>query len=195
MSLKLNTASGGSITLQETDTASNVTVSLPAVTGTIFIPGQASPISSGTAVSASSTSIDFTSIPSWVKRITVIINGVSLNGSANFLIQLGDSGGVETSGYSSSSIYNGSASGSGSSSSGFLSISGASSNVISGSFSISNITSNTWIVSGLTSNDGGTIIVFTSGTKTLSATLDRIRFTTSNGTDTFDAGTINILYE
>jgi hypothetical protein len=34
-----------------------------------------------------------------------------------------------------------------------------------------------------------------SGTKSLSATLDRIRITTVNGTDTFDAGSINILYE
>lgn len=34
-----------------------------------------------------------------------------------------------------------------------------------------------------------------SGDLLLSGTLDRVRITTANGTDTFDAGTINILYE
>src|SRR5690606_32240364 len=57
-------------------------------------------ITLGTAVaSTSGTSIDFTGIPSWAKRVTVNFSGVSLSGTAFPLIQIGDSGGVETSGY------------------------------------------------------------------------------------------------
>jgi hypothetical protein len=64
---------------------------------------------------------------------------------------------------------------------------------IEGSFSISLTTSNTWTGSGTVgSND---TIVFCAGTKVLSDTLTQLRITTVNGTDTFDAGTINILYE
>jgi len=62
-------------------------------------------INSKTAVaSTSGTSIDFTSIPSGVKRITVMFNGVSTSGTSNTQVQIG-SGSVETSGYSSSAGY------------------------------------------------------------------------------------------
>jgi hypothetical protein len=56
-------------------------------------------------------------------------------------------------------------------------------------------TSNTWssfhsmALSNLANTLNG------AGSVTLSATLDRIRITTVNGTDTFDAGSINIAYE
>ena len=54
-------------------------------------------ISRGTTVaSTSGTSIDFTGIPSFVKRITVMLNQVSLSGTSNVCIQLGTSGGVDT---------------------------------------------------------------------------------------------------
>jgi len=69
------------------DGSASVTINNGAVLG----------ITSGTAVaSTSGTSIDFTGIPSWVKRITVMFDVVSTNGSAIILIQLGDSGGIET---------------------------------------------------------------------------------------------------
>jgi hypothetical protein len=153
-------------------------------------------ITSGTAVTLTNqTSVDFTSIPSWVKRVTIMLNGVSLNGSANFLIQLGDSGGVETTGYNSSCIYGGTAAGTGASTSGFLSINGLNTNAMSGALTFSNLTGNVWVMTSTNAADGGTVIVFATGSKTLSATLDRVRITTTNGTDQFDAGTINILYE
>jgi hypothetical protein len=73
------------------DGSASVTINSGAVLG----------ITSGTAVaSTSGTSIDFTSIPSWVKRITVMLNGVSTSGTSIPLIQLGDSGGIENTGYS-----------------------------------------------------------------------------------------------
>ena len=142
----------------------------------------------------SGTSIDFTSIPSGVKRIVMMLNGVSISGTANLRIQLGDSGGVETSGYSGSV-----SAGAGVSNftSGFDLDFASASAVVYGQiiFSLCDA-SNTWIASGLfvspaTSSSGRSL----AGVKQTSATLDRVRLTTSNGTDTFDAGAVNIQYE
>jgi len=72
----------------------------PSVTGTPVIGG----LVSGTAVTASGTSVDFTGIPSWVKRVTVMFSGVSLSGTSSYLVQLGDSGGVENTGYLSAGV-------------------------------------------------------------------------------------------
>ena len=153
-------------------------------------------ITSGTAqASTSGTSIDFTGIPSGVKRITVMFNGVSIQGS-NPLIQLG-AGSVTTSGYVSSggNIENNVTPQAGSSTAGLIlgeiSLSAA---LISGHMVITNVSGNIWVSSsyGKTST---TRCFIGGGNVTLSGTLDRVRITTVNGTDTFDAGSINILYE
>jgi hypothetical protein len=158
------------------------------------------PFTAGTSVaSTSGTSIDFTGIPSWVKRITVMFDGVSLNSSGLIRIQLGDSGGVETTGYTGASSYAGASNtaGAGSYSSGFDSFGDNNASVARyGAFYISKITGNTWCITG--GYGVSTPSIYTmqfAGTKTLSDTLDRVRITSSTGTDTFDAGTINILYE
>ena len=156
-------------------------------------------IKSGTAVaSTSGTSIDFTGIPSWVKRVTVMFNGVSTNGSSALQIQIG-SGSFTTSGYigyatrfgvTPSNVYT-------AMSAGFVtSDSQASATTRYGVFYLVNVSSNNWNLSGSHTNSastGDTCLV--NGTLSLSSTLDRIRITTVNGTDTFDAGTVNILYE
>lgn len=156
-------------------------------------------INSKTAVaSTSGTSIDFTSIPAGVKRITVMFSGVSTNGTSNPQIQLGDSGGVETSGYNCVTSYiSGSTPGSNSFSSGFGMNGNASSYVYHGALIISLLDSSTnlWAAIGNVATSDSTRIFHIAGTKALSATLDRVRITTVNGTDTFDAGSINILYE
>jgi len=152
-------------------------------------------ITSGTAVaSTSGTSIDFTSIPSWVKRITVMFNAVSINGSSNLQIQIG-AGSVTTSGYTSSAWTSNTAN-SGTVTTGYI-LTGvnAAATAFYGNITISSFGSNTWIEShslggspsGYNSVGGGTIA--------LGGTLDRVRITTVGGTDTFDAGSINILYE
>ena len=147
---------------------------------------------SGTAVTASGTSVDFTGIPSWVKRITVMFSGVSLSGSAFLLIQLGDSGGIETSGYISSTCnQSGTVT---SSTSGYVAGGQGAALIFSGTMTISALGSNAWI-SSHTAKLSTSATCYGGGDKTLSDTLDRIRITTTNGTDTFDAGTINILYE
>ena len=159
-------------------------------------------IKSATAVaSTSGTSIDFTSIPSWVKRITIMFNGVGTNatGSSPIIVQLGDSGGIEITGYAGTSTN-------------FTTSSLASTNITAGfgitasmlnawliqgvaTINLVDSATNTWVSQSVTSAGGATFNNIGSGSKSLSATLDRIRITTVNGTDAFDAGSINILYE
>lgn len=157
------------------------------------------PLTLGAAqASTSGTSIDFTGIPSWVKRVTVMFNGVSTNGTSAVQIQLGTSTGVETTGY-----LGGIASSSGTTvksnfSSGFITTdsgSGNSSYTRHGLLVATLMGSNTWAAMlniGLSNQNDSW---YGAGSKALSGTLDRIRITTVNGTDTFDAGSINILYE
>jgi hypothetical protein len=154
-------------------------------------------IQSGTAVTASGTSVDFTSIPSWVKRITVMFSGVSTNGSSIVQIQIGSSGGIETTGYSGASSNLSSGASSGSYTAGFgIRAMDAAGYSTSGAIQITNISNNTWVAFGVVGNPSSVVLTGTTGgTKTLSSTLDRVRVTTVNGTDTFDAGSINILYE
>lgn len=183
----------GSITLSAPAVAGTNTITLPAVTGTAVVSGQNSAITAGTAqASTSGTSIDFTGIPSWVKRITVMFNGVSTNGTSNLQIQIGTSSGVEATGYLSTCYDSAFAS----STTGFLiSASVAAANTRSGSCTLCLLGSNTWIDSGVVGRTDSGTGGYNSGNKTLAGTLDRVRITTVNGTDTFDAGSINILYE
>lgn len=156
------------------------------------------PLTLGTVVaSTSGTSIDFTNIPSWVKQITVMFDAVSTNGTSNWLIQLGDSGGIENTGYVSVGTFLGSSTGGTSYTTGFGLQVGNSTHVEQGLITLSNLTGNVWTANGSLAGSGSAagFIYSTAGSKTLSATLDRVRITTVNGTDTFDAGSINILYE
>ena len=157
-------------------------------------------IGSSTAVaSTSGTSIDFTSLPAGLKRITVMFNGVSTNGTSIVQIQIG-SGSVTTSGYNASAsvgasnaiFYNNATSGF------ILEPSGSTGASIlrSGMYQLTLIGSNTWVGIGNTSS-GASVLVSSCGgnSPALGGALDRVRITTVNGTDTFDAGSINILYE
>jgi hypothetical protein len=154
-------------------------------------------ITQGTAVaSTSGTSIDFTGLPAWVKRITVMFNAVSTNGTSKVRIQLG-AGSVETSGYAGSASYIASASAASVNFSAGFDISDVQTAVrsLSGALIFNLLGSNLWICSGNLGDTVSTYQSFIGGTKTTSSILDRIRITTVNGTDTFDAGSINILYE
>jgi hypothetical protein len=148
--------------------------------------------------STSGTSISFTSIPEWVERITVMFQGVSTSGSSPPQIQIG-SGSFSTSGYLGSNSIINAAPGSALFTSGFgigVNTSNWSGAVIShGSFTITLLTGNTWVCFGGVgrSDVGGNYL--TNGSIALGGVLDRLRVTTVNGTDTFDAGTINIIYE
>jgi hypothetical protein len=153
-------------------------------------------IASGTAVTASGTSVDFISIPSWVKRITVMFSGTSTNGSSNVQVQIGDSGGIENTGYlGSANTFNTSTAGTNYSTGFIFSEDVASASVLYGHMIITNVSGNLWVESHSGGQSNSATVSVGGGQKTLSDVLDRIRITTVNGTDTFDAGSINILYE
>jgi hypothetical protein len=126
-----------------------------------------------------------------------MFNGVSTNGSSFIQVQLGDSGGVETTGYVGVMTTSGGGSTSDTAiTTGFGVRQNSAGYISEGLINISKLSGNTYVASGTLSASGaGTGTFITSGSKTLSDTLDRVRITTVNGTDTFDAGTINILYE
>jgi len=154
-------------------------------------------IKSGTAVaSTSGTSIDFTGIPSWVKRVTVMFSGVSTSGTSECLIQIG-AGSVQTSGYSGAATYVGGAVSTVNMSSGFTIRSDEAGEIHHGIATLCCLNSATglWCMSATMGHSNETYTTMSGGSKTLSGTLDRVRITTVNGTDTFDAGSINILYE
>jgi hypothetical protein len=144
--------------------------------------------------STSGTSIDFTGIPSWVKRITVMFNGVSTSGTSFRLVQIG-AGSVTTSGYLSYCNQFDSAPSTTSSTQGFLIAENFTAATLSyGHVVITNISANSWVYSAVF-GDSTPAVTLAGGSITLGGTLDRVRITTVNGTDTFDAGSINILYE
>jgi hypothetical protein len=186
ISTGLNTTFAGTIT---------ATGTVAGTTGTLY------PLVSGTSVSATGTAVDFTGIPSWVRRITVMFNAVSTNGTSVPLIQLGTSSGVENTGYVSGTgvIQGASVTQTTNVTSGILlAVTAyiASSTAITGAVTLNLIGSNAWVASGTIARETNSqTVFFTAGSKTVAATLDRVRITTVNGTDTFDAGTINILYE
>ena len=146
--------------------------------------------------STSGTSIDFNSIPAWVKRVTVIFNGVGTNGTAGYLIQIG-SGSVTSSGYVGGGNRMGSATGvPATSTAGFLINSAASGGAKNGSIAIKLMnTTFGYVADGVMFSSSETNQYLTAGAVTLSGLLDRVRITTTNGTDTFNAGSINILFE
>jgi len=175
-------------------TLTSPTLTSPSISGTPVMG--ASVITSGTAVaSTSGTSIDFTSIPSWVKRITIVFNGTSTNGASQTLIQLGTGATTyTTSGYVSTSVGAASTPGVQSYTTGFGIRCDDASYVMSGHMVITNISGNIWISSHTTRIAAG-VCPLGGGSVTLGATLTAVRITTVNGTDTYDAGSINILYE
>jgi hypothetical protein len=129
-----------------------------------------------------------------VKRITINFVGVSTNGTSNYQVQLGYSGGVEVTGYQSAAADRADET---QSLTGFIISSGTTAAIIfDGSMSLSLVSAatNTWAEFGNIARRDNGIWSF-AGSKALTGTLDRVRITTVNGTDTFDAGSINIQYE
>ena len=182
--------SGTVVGTTDTQTLTNKTLTSPTITGAVVSSMASSVISSGTAVaSTSGTSIDFTSLPSWVKRITVMLYGVSTNGTSRTIVQLGTASGVTTSGYLGSN-------GTANFSTGIFTDDVTNAAVVRyAQVVITNITGNTWVATSNMGRSDATTVFTSGGGIALSGTLDRVRITTSNGTDTFDAGSINILYE
>jgi hypothetical protein len=207
IALSGNASGTGTFTFAAPGTNTDRTLTLPDAAGTMVLADatqtltnktiQGGAITLGTAVaSTSGTAIDFTGIPSWAKRVTVMLNGVSTNGTSSLRFQLGDSGGIETTGYFAwGQRLNAADTTGGASTSGFEGhLDSFTAFTRSGQLIFSLFGSNTWTVTG-GYYAGSNVSQYFAGSKTLSDTLDRVRITTANGTDTFDAGAINISYE
>jgi hypothetical protein len=184
-----------------TDTLTNKTLTSPTITGAVMSSMGSSVITAGTVVaSTSGTSIDFTSIPSWVKRITVMFSVVSTNGTSDYLVRIG-SGSVDATGYLGTSLrlVSGATVAGVNYTTGFGINNGTqtAAYVSNGLMTLSllNSSSNLWVASGVFAGSDSATNTTSAGSKTLSGAIDRVRITTVNGTDAFDAGSINILYE
>ena len=186
--LKIVSDTSGAIEMQTNGT----TVATINSNGTVVIPT----ITNGTAVATTSgPAVDFTSIPSGVKRISMMFNQVSCNGTTPRLIQIGTSSGLVTSGYISSGAFLGQGNAGLTSTAGFLcGNGGAVLDKTVGIAVIQTLGSNVWAMS--TANGDGTanFIKVGGGSITLGGVLDRLRLSTT-GSATFDHGSVNISWE
>jgi hypothetical protein len=150
-------------------------------------------ITAGTALATTSgTEFDFTGLPANLRRITIIFDRVSLSGTDNLLVQIGDAGGLETTGYTCVSEFEGSLA---TSTAGFVVRTAVASRSFSGHMTLTRVTSDTWVSSHAGGDDQtGAASSVGGGRKGLSEDLDRVRITRT-GTNTFDLGQVNILYE
>lgn len=193
------TISGATLT---STTLTSPTITSPTINGTPVMG--ASVITSGSvnagganpfALANGVVSVPYTSIPSWVKRITISFSGVSTNGTSTPQVQLG-SGSVTTSGYAcSGTVFSGSTTTMAGFTSGFVIRSGNVAALLSGEIVLTLLTGNTWSCSAVISDTANVASFVTAGSITLAGTLDRVVVTTVNGIDIFDAGSINIQYE
>ena len=151
------------------------------------------PFTAANFITVSGTTTNFASIPAWVKRISIIFSAVSFSGGGDALaIQIGPSGGVETTGYSGSSIAVGGGSNNIFSSS-FQSVL-ASTTAGYGKLELVNLTGNTWVLTGMLSYPSSTNIINMAGVKVTASVLSQLTIKGNSG-GTFNAGAINIFYE
>lgn len=146
----------------------------------------------------SGATIDFTSIPNWVKKITVMFVGVSTTGTSQLILQIGDSGGIETSGYLGGGTDLTAGVNTTTNTDGFLVTRTTTAASVWHGAAVLNLEDSsdfTWVCTGVLARSDAAAVDVCAGTKALSAALDRIRITTAGGAETFDAGAINILYE
>ena len=176
-------------TLVGTDAAQTLTNKT--ITSPVFSSWQGGSLISSTAVTASGTAVTFTGIPAWVRRITLMLSGVSTTGTSPIVARIG-SGSITSTGYTSSASSSG---GNNSDATAFLLTNGtANADTLNGAAQILNLSGNIWVESGVMATLNGSARM-SGGSITLAGLLDRIQVTTLAGTDTFDAGTINIMYE
>ena len=154
------------------------------------------PLSAGTSVaSTSGTSINFTSVPSWSKRITIFFRGVSTNNISNWQIQLGSSAGYVITGYAGVSMRAvAGATAAAPDTTGFRLQFTSAATFGNGVVTLSTYNNLIWYAQGNVGDTGGVLATF-GGAVTLPGVLDRFRITTVNGTDAFDAGTISTMFE
>jgi len=158
-------------------------------------PAYVNPLTLLTKKTATSTAVDFTGIASTVKRITIMFDQVSLSGTDEIEVQLGDAGGFETTGYVGS--VNRAAASATAFSSGFqITINGVAADVQVGVLVLTlfDSTNNIWVGQSEIGEGGGQQPNHGAGRKALTATLTQIRIKPT-GANSFDAGEINLMVE
>lgn len=143
------------------------------------------------------TSITFNSIPNWVRRVTVMFNGVSTDNTSPLLVKLGTGGGIASTGYASTGARLAAAGTTvDSSTAGFLINSTSAADAVSGTLVISAVDPTNYIYAAdHTVKDGTTAVMTGAGNVTLGNLMTQLSITTVTGTSNFDAGSINVLYE
>ena len=199
-SITLNGDTSGSVQLTVPAVAGSSVITVPAGTGTVAVQGVSTNIVTGTSqATTSGTTITITGIPAWAKRVTLMLQGVGTNGTSSLSAKIG-SGSLASSGYISQYGYvaaNASANGNNATSGFILNLQQSANSLTSGIVTFCLFGSNTWVQGGTVANTSATVnsSSVSGGYITLSGTLDRVAITTVNGTDAFNAGSINILYE
>jgi hypothetical protein len=164
------------------DGSASVTINSGAILG----------ITSSTVTNTTGTSVTFGSIPSWVKRITVMLNNVTISSGTvpSWSIRIGTVSGIESTGYVAMSVSGGTVT---QSTTGFIFRGNGGASPTDGVFTLNlqNASTNTWCGYGVQDCVGSQS---NAGTKSLAGTLTQVQLVT-NGTDTFTAGSVNILYE
>lgn len=165
--------------------------------GVVAFPQRAQ-LTLGTAVpTTSGTSVDLTGIPTWAKRVTLLLDSVSTNGTSQLLLQLG-SGSIQTTGYESVGSYSGTAGQYDTETTGFVlepPTGPAATGKRHGQIMFTATGSNRYIGSGICSDYGYGVSAACGGAVTLAGALDRLRITTLGAANTFDAGSIQVIYE
>lgn len=137
----------------------------------------------------SGTSFD-TAIPSWANEIVINLFSVSLSGTDNLLVRLGDSGGVENTGYTGCSLLNGTASNPGTT--GFNIVNGNAGDQLTGTIVLRKVDlgGTTWMCTAVVGSQNARMSV-TTGVKVLDSVLTTVRLLAS-GSNTFDVGGFNV---
>lgn len=146
-------------------------------------------------VSTGATSFDITGIPSGVRQITAMLIGVSTSSTSDYIIQLGTSGGIVTTGYQGRCVSPGASFSA--YSNGFvilLTVGAAGLHTGRLSLSLQNKTDVSWVGSSLLSGTNTNVLDVGAGDVSLASELAQLRLTTVGGTNTFDAGVWSIQF-
>lgn len=146
----------------------------------------------GTSQSLSGTSVTYTGIPSGVNMLVVTISGASHNSGGNekMYLRLGDSGGIETTGYTDGA-ETGTAYANSSGTAFTFTVTVGAASAYSGTLILVRRTGNVWTLVGSVT-DGSSQVIESAGSKSLSAELTQCQLTISGGS--WDAGDANIAY-